>query len=88
MTIETPTEENGPITKTVVVGGGVRLPVEGHRASIWVKVLSIDEVEKSVTVEYEGNPQKVGAFAIMDVLTRQEFQYQESIDQQPDPGAG
>ena len=87
MEITTPSEDGPPITKQVRVGGGVKLRVEGHRTTLWVKVLEIKSDEVLV-VDFQNSPQTVGAFGIIDAMDKQQFEYQAIIDSQPDPGAG
>lgn len=87
MEITTPREDGPPITKQVVVGGGVKLRIEGVRSTLWVKVIEIKS-DQALVVEFENAPQTVGAFGIIDAMDRQQFEYQQLMDAQPDPGAG
>lgn len=87
MVIQTPTEEGEPILKQVVVGGGVKLRIDGQRTTVWVKVLSLDPSGQALTVEYDGSTQTIAAFGIIDALNPQAFEYQMIMESQPDPGA-
>lgn len=87
MEITTPSEDGPPIIKTVVVGGGVKLRVEGFRTTLWVKVIEIKN-DQVLVVEFENNAQTIGAFGIIDAMDPQQFEYQKLMDSQPDPGAG
>lgn len=82
MRIETPNPDpaGGPIIKEIVVGGGVRIRLEGTRYASEATVLSINEEEGLASVRGVGFTAVVNGAAILDATSPEDRTYQEIFE--------
>lgn len=79
-----PDPEGPPIMKDVVVGGGVRVRLEGTRWATEATVAAIDEEAQTATVRGVGFTAIVNIPAIMDATTPEERSYQSIVEDNVD----